>query len=513
MKKTFLLLSLFAATLASAQTAHWKQFSNGFGMNHITPVSSGGFITSGNDSNYRPQLIYWDNNYNHLWDLTITSTALTATQYTSKVVEANDGNFFYMNASSESTGSVSVNKISPTGTVIWQKYYSVPSGNIQAFAMSKGCAGDNGFLFGGGQCSLSGYVIKCDQDGNITWQNQYLYPLSTGVITCFNIIPEGDHYVVGNSYNVNGLINFKIDNSGNVLSQRTYSKTTQIVPWQLIPLANTGGYAIMGGTNNSINTDEWVAVLDSNLAMTSFINLTAGYQQFTLTDIVATAGGANIVAVGNMYDGSYFYSYAMSLTQSGTINWKEMTLGNTTTSFKNVEFDAAMALPGDGIFTTGRGIYEGCTMTVLDNMGMGICNTVNPTITAANLTLTPHTEAIIPIAANAVVNTSSYTTTTGVNDQRHVYCGTIPTAITDLDTRTEFNIYPNPALDQVTIEAQGGISNNSQLTITSIDGRIVWSSAISAKQTISTGNWQSGVYFVTIQSGAQRQSYKLEVIH
>jgi hypothetical protein len=162
--------------LAKTQTPAYLKVADGGSFEKIEKVSSGGFITVGYDSVYKMQIVRWDASFNIQWKYTFTDANMSAVM--PKIVEANDGNFYFMTASTEHTSSTLITKFSAAGALLWQKIYYLPSGNLYSIGFSKAITGDNGFLFGGGQCTLTNYIIKCSQDGNIEWQNQYYYPLA-----------------------------------------------------------------------------------------------------------------------------------------------------------------------------------------------------------------------------------------------------------------------------------------------------------------------------------------------
>src|SRR5215208_4895277 len=103
MKKTLLFLCLFfcLATAYSQSTAYFKVANTGTLM-RIEKVSTGGYVTLGTDSNFKLQVIRWDNNFNALWNYKFTDANLTA--FNPQIVEANDGNFFMMVKSSAQGG-------------------------------------------------------------------------------------------------------------------------------------------------------------------------------------------------------------------------------------------------------------------------------------------------------------------------------------------------------------------------------------------------------------------------
>jgi len=434
----------------SAQTTAYVKVAEHGAIDHIEKLSSGGYITTGYDSLYKPQIIRWDNQFNKIWKYKFTDANITG--YPQSIVEANDGNFFYMTASQENTGSTLIVKFSSTGNILWQKKYYLASGNMNSIALSKAAGTDNGFLFGGGQCTLSNYIIKCNSNGNMEWQNQYYYPLASGVITCWSIIPDGNNYIVSSGYNVNSLLTIKLDVSGNVLAHSAYTYDgMQILPTRIIKLNSTGDYAILGNYNSSNNNKtEFIAIYNSLFSLLSFNELTVTYKQFVLWDITAVNNGNNIVVNGSIVDDNdQFYAALINLSGSGSVVWKKMAEGNSSLSNKSVEFRGVVQ-QGNTTIHAGYGYNEGCVMAVVDVNGNGLCNDVTFNLTNVHRTLTLQSQTIAVIPATPLVASVNYTGTPVVSSVKEVYCGSIG-SINDFYGKKVIQLFPNPAGDFIQI--------------------------------------------------------------
>ncbi len=503
-KLTFTLLLSLCALLIQAQTTAYLKVGNNGSFRTIEKVSSGGYITVAFDSAYKIQIIRYDNNFNMMWKYKFTDALISPIM--PKIVEANDGNFYFMTASTEHTSSTWIVKLSSTGALIWQKLYYLASGNLYSIALSKAVAGDNGFLFGGGQCTLYNYIIKCAADGTIEWQNQYYYPLTTGVITCWSIIPDGSEYVVSSSYNINSLLTMKISPTGAVNSHTAYTYTgMQIVPTRIVKLKNTGGYAIVGGYNNSNdNKTEFVAIYSSALSLLSFNELTVTYTQFTLYDIAAINNGKNVVVDGSIYDGSAFTQIMINLSNTGSVVWKKRAAGNTSTSNKNVEL-YGLTENGNTTVHIGAGYNEGRVMAVIDSNGNGLCNDVTFNMTNVHRTLTLQSQTITIIPANAIKGDVAYTYNNSASYNKQIYCGSISGINEEAETHTlAATLFPNPASDHCTISFDADkISGHSNLSVYDISGQVVYQCKLEANTSskqIVTRDLSEGIYMVQISS-------------
>ncbi|MBL7764491.1 MAG: T9SS type A sorting domain-containing protein [Chitinophagaceae bacterium] len=513
MKHILLFIALFCCIQLQAQTAYFKVNNTG-SLDKITRLSGGGYITSGFDSNYKHQYIRWDDSFTPLWKVKITDPLVNP--FSNFIIEANDGSFYATASTDANSGSLYVMKISSTGTILWQKTYSAPTAGERLFApcISKAAGTDNGFLFGTGDCTLSNCIVKCDANGAIEWQKQYYYPLASGVITCWSIIPDGTGYVVSSGYNAKSLLTFKIDALGAIgtYSANTYTWTPQIIPTKLVKLNASNGYALLGQYNNSNNNKtQFVAFYNNGLALQSFNELTVTYTQFTLSDIAPINNGQDVVVNGNMYDASKFYSAILKLSSTGTIGWKHLGEGNTSTTNKNVQFNGITAL-GNSTVNVGTGSNEGAVVGIIDSSGGGLCNSLPFNVTNVPKTLTLESASLTSFNSNVVSATVNYTNTNVVSYNKTIYCGSIPNATQDFEELIAgFQVYPNPGDASIVCESQD--QKQVTLSIRSLDGRTVFQQSFSDRIQISTTSWANGLYSVTLNNGKAQVSRKLLIAH
>jgi len=497
MKKLLLITFLFSAFELNAQTTAYFKVANHGSLLTIQKVSSGGYITIGQDSVWKMQIIRWDDNFVPMWKYKITDS-LTL-QASMRIAEANDGSFYFSSSSTEYSGSTWVIKFSSTGTELWQKVYYQPGGNTNTFAFSKAATGDNGFLFGGGSCYMSNYIVKCDANGAIQWQNQYIYPLSTGVITCFSIIPDGNGYVVSSSYNINSLLTMKLDSYGTVTSHTAYTYAgMQIMPTRIVKLNASGGYAIVGNYNNSNNNKtEFVAIYSSSLALLSFNELTVTYDQFTLWDITPINNGANVIVSGSIYHNYLSNTALINLSASGSIVWKKRSTG-VASGIKNVEF-YGVTTHGNLTLACGYGYNEGCIFSLTDNNGAGLCNDQTFDLVNVQPTLALQSATITTVAGTAAVATVNYTYNTSVNYNKLLYCGAIGTndlAITNQD----IDIFPNPAYSNLNLNIPAFADmSNAVIEIYSLEGKLIKSyKAENDNVSIDISALNEGIYLIKL---------------
>jgi len=505
-----LLLSLCMILIQAQTTAYLKVANNGY-FEKIEKVSSGGYITTGFDSTYKVQIIRWDNSFNMTWKYVFNDANIKIGS--PKIVEANDGSFYFLMGSHEYTASTWIVKFSPAGALLWQKIYYLTSGNVNSIALSKALPGDNGFLIGGGQNPLSNFIIKCAADGSIEWQNQYLYPLSTGGITCYSIIADVSEYVVSSSYNINSLLCMKISATGNINSHSAYTYTAmQIIPTRIVKLNTTGGYAILGGYNSTNNNKtEFVAIFNQALSLQSFNELTVTYNQFVLNDITAINNGRNLIVDGSIYDNSVFTIAMINLSNTGSVVWKKRAYGNTATTNKNVEF-RGLTENGSTTVHVGMGFNEGRMIAVIDSNGNGLCNNdmaFNMTNVHPSLVLQSQTMSVATV--NAMKADVSYAYSNYASYNKQIYCGSL-LAIDDNTGSLPHvsSIYPNPATDIVNLNIENPNNTKLIVNIYSVIGKLIRTEILEQNQSqLNVDYLKNGIYMLEIKADEWRMTQKL----
>lgn len=487
----FAIPMLIAAFVTAQNTAYVKTANNGI-HTKIEKVSSGGYITAGYDSAYKIQVMRYNDNFDRLWVFKLTDSRVAG--FFPSIRESLDGNFYLMTSSNEHGGSTLIVKLNPAGSPLWMKNYHINGGNLSSFALSAAAA-DNGFLFGGGQCAMSNDIIKCDASGNIIWQYQFLYPLATGVQTCWSIIPDGNGYVVSTGYNTNSLLTFRLDAGGNLGTYTAYTYSSkQIIPTRIVKLNHTGGYAIMGNYNSTNNNKtEFVAILNSNLSMNTFCELTVTYDQFVLNDIVALNNGRQIAVTGSIYHNSVFNTGLILLSSSGNVlafKRSEAVAGPN----KNVEF-YGIAASGSRLAACGGGFSEGSVVALTDSMGNGLCNDQPFSMTNVHPTLTLQSGTMAPAASLVVDSMVNYVFVTHGSQTKTVHCGSL-SEVYEHQANESVSVFPNPTSESIQIS---GLTSSGRAMIYNIQGRCMMNVAVSQSvNKLGISHLPAGCYYVQV---------------
>jgi hypothetical protein len=80
------------------------------------------------------------------------------------------------------------------------------------------------------------------------------------------------------------------------------------------------------------------------------------------------------------------------------------------------------------------------------------------------------------------------------------------------DTSYNFNVYPNPAREQIIIEGQGrGVSKEAQVSLYSVNGTLVKQDVYyGTKKSYALSGFSSGIYFLEIKySEKEKSNYRI----
>ncbi len=505
-KFTYILLLSFYALLGQSQTTAYLKVADRGNAEKIEKILNGeGYIALAYDSITRVQIIRYSENFNMQWKYTITDTLLMVSN--PRIVEANDGNFYFMMNSEEHDYSTSIMKFSSAGVLLWQKNYFLASGYADAHALSKAIAGDNGFLFGGGTCSLKNYIVKCSADGTIEWQHQYYYENLTAVNSAYSIIPDGEEYVVSSGgYYFYTLLTMKISSNGALNSYTVYNYPgVDMVPKRIVKLKCTGGYAIMGDIfNTSADSTAFVAIYNQSLNLLSFNRLITTNTQLALHDITAFNSGKNIIVNGSLFDSTRHKIVMINLSNNGTIAWHKRSNPYFTSPYNYVEFQG-LTENGNTTVHFGDGSPDGRVIAVVDSNGNGLCNYIDFALTLDHPTLIQLSHTIFLPGCTVQKADVNYTYNNLASFNKHVYCGGIP----DFNENVKYSeigitLSPNPTSEYCTITFDAAkMTKHSFITIFDTSGQIVsrfQPEPNSSSKEIDLRNFDKGVYMIQISS-------------
>jgi hypothetical protein len=509
---TLFLPVAFSASTAFSQTpGHLKLLESG-SLETIHKVSDGGYITLGTTT--KLHVIKWAENFDKQWSVTLEDNKFY--NLAVDVIESSAGNFYVAAASTEYGGSVMIIKLNSAGSVLWQKNYSVGGNFLTTFFLSQSVGQDDGFVFGGGQCAYSNFIIQCDANGNVAWQKQYIHSAGSGVQTAFDVLVDGNEYILSSSFGINSLFTLRLSATGALIAHTAYTSTNgnQIIPEKIIRLTSNNRFAVFGNSNN--NMSSFVAILDNNLALLNYYEVITPYTEYSIKDIAAVNNGAEMVLSANITTGTFGvdlagFSSTLKMTQAGTIVWTKRREGVNTLGSKNV-YSGGLTAVNNTTFQAGAGIYEGSTVTIMDENGNGACNNLTSTISLSNLSLSTTAGTVSVINASVTVTPVNYTLNTTVTTIKEVVCGAGDLSASSEET-AYLQVFPVPASDYVVLKDISGDHTPKNVRVYAADGKLIQLFELNEMEYINTNAFENGVYIVTIEHQNTSSTHRFVVQH
>lgn len=394
-------------------------------------------------------------------------------------------------------------KITPSGTLTWQKNLSGP-GRLEPRSIDSDAAGN---VYVGGR-----YLSTIDFDpgtgtqnlstmGSSEW-NKYVVKLtSTGAFSWVN-------EVVGASNNLSGS-KLVVDDAGNVyqtgwLRSLTFDFDSGTGTDELTaPTTASSGYTFVHKINAN-GTHAWVDFVSitypnyiENIDLDAAENVlvSSGYEvkQFDPSgnvlfsiDYLDPSNGAEayVVTISGSDDGSIYLGGSVSYDT-------EIETGNTNSA---VIAGSAIVVKYSQCVLNNATTISGSTLSATQTSAIYQwidCNNANAPIAGANSqTFTPTVSGSYAV----ILSNGSCADTSACQ------AVTISTSGIEEQTASNFNIYPNPAKDFVTLN---NLTVGTTLQLTDMTGKTVLETSVSTEEmTIDLNGLTEGVYFVQILDNA-----------
>ncbi len=232
--------------------------------NSISPTNDGGYIVAGTTlsfglSVYNAWVFKLDSSGNLMWQKTYGSVVSVNVD---SIALTSDGG--YVAAGSTLLNSYSPNsaawifKLDSTGNLVWQKMYE---NTVSDAAYSIAPTSDGGY-FVAAATAFSGYfgtwVFKLDGAGSIVWQNTYDLGWSFSSV---RETSDGSYIVVGID---NGAFVLKLDGAGNFVWKKDYGAGNHYYA-QSVARTGDGGYVVAGYVDVATNGEAlWAMKIDGS---------------------------------------------------------------------------------------------------------------------------------------------------------------------------------------------------------------------------------------------------------
>jgi hypothetical protein len=446
------------------------------------------------------EVLYWDANFNLLWNLNFPTVAVLGW---TDIIETNDGNFIAFAANQNNNGCNIAIKITPAGTVLWQKEYYLSGTFFTSFSISKAAGNDPGFVFGGGACAASAFLVRCDEDGTILWQHEYYLPGGSGVQTTQSIIAENDAYMICGNLQIGLQFEVwitKVDSAGAwTWSNRVDEPLGNQIPVKAIKLS-TGNYAMICQTNSNPNYVQYIYYFNSAGNVTGgkkFTELSS--HEIYFFDLVEVSNGK--VMLAGFLGESPMKSIYLELDATGNILWQKKSTGVLPGYVASDSYGIAKTATNNyAIF--GASYQDGRIVAIVDSTGAGWCNGSASNVSAT--TLSPYTNNVTSptiIPPNVLEMTVNHPHST-LTLSTVVHCGTL--GIEDAQAQNLLlTIYPNPSHDAITIAIGDKQLLNAEITFRNVLGEQVHTLK-SSSPTINISELRAGIYLIEVVMDGER---------
>ena len=274
-------VDIWALKLYGNGSVEWEKTYSGIGIDQfpsIRQTPDGGYILSASTtSSGSSSISLWklDASGNITWQKTYGGSSVSVRNATNEsIYQTSDGGYVligWTNPGPAGGDDALVLKLDQNGNIQWQKTYG-GSESDQVYSIRQ--TSDGGYVLTGWSTSfgdLNGdlWVLKLDSNGNILWEKKYGGPGSGESGQSIKETSDGGYIVTGTIYPLPPL-NYdlwvlKLDNSGNILWQKTYGGSG--AEWgESVQQVADGGY-IVAGTSGSFgagNGDILLLKLDSS---------------------------------------------------------------------------------------------------------------------------------------------------------------------------------------------------------------------------------------------------------
>lgn len=493
MKRFVLLQLFFSFTLGHilSQTIFQKSYGNGHeGCAAMERTSDGGYIFTGGANAFciglnDVYLFKTDSLGNLQWTKTFK---VNDYNYGFALTQNIEGGYAIAAATSVSSTQASFYfiKTDNNGNLLKSKTYGnypVAYPNVIQQTSDSGYV-VYGFYFENNYYSL---LVRTDKDGEILWSKTYYNQVGK------SLAKTNDNGFILCGFTPNGVIDIivtKIDSLGNTLWTQIIGIDSAVAVCNQIKNTKDGGYIIVGYNQIGNVSDVLLMKIDS-LGNVQWVKTYGGTESDSGDNVDVTADGGYVVIGGTYYSGDiHGDAYLLKTDSAGNLLWSK----SYGAAGKDWGFSVKETPDGGYAFAGGTWITSSPYLFKTDSYGGVDCFENNQTTIVGTPATHNYTASFIIGQCNVSQTPNTVVGSVGVEDNICNY-----TAIPYIDDVCQtFDVYPNPALQNLIIETQA----KGTIEILSIEGRTIKTMNCSdTKLSIDVSNYAAGVYLVKINSG------------
>jgi hypothetical protein len=422
MKNVLGLFFLFITCISMAQYAHasqyWAKSFGGYDQDHafgIQQTTDEGFIVAGYTGSFGAGgfdiWILKLNTYgNVIWEKTY---GRASNDYARSIQQTTDGGYIVAGYTANGVGEnfdLLVLKLDANGDLLWHKTYGGPGSDSARFIIQ---TSEGGYIlaaytdsFGTGSTDL--WILKLDQDGNISWEKTYRAS-PTNIVRSIQQTADEGYIVAGRTQlspesNADAWI-LKLDPIGDISWQKTYGGSSVDGVTTIQQTADEG--FIMAGWTSSFGvrySDMWVLKLgiDGNV---SWQKTYGGDGEDYPVSIQQTSDqGFVIGGWTTSYSSEGRDCWVIKLDNTGTISWDKRYGGTLLDEahFIQQTIDGGYIVTGDTV-SVGAGSTDYWVLKIDDNGEIPGCHFMNEGTALVTVT------SVIPQETSVTVLTTAAT--------------------------------------------------------------------------------------------------------
>jgi len=453
------------------------------------------------DPNCYATISKFDPWFGHEWSVVTDQKDLPT-----RILQTSDNNYLVLGGS---MGVASLMKIDQSGNVMWLKAYSSVFSFFDMLELS------NGDLVVTARILNGGCILRLDAQGTIVWMKKYNDNLGAG-----EIYPNKILQTIDGKLAVTGYINIsltqpdkffimKITNQGTPIWSKVYqSSATSFWPYSFVQNPADGSYLVCGSTVVPLGANQQEATLfkmDSTGGM--LLNKTLGYAFDDRFYDITPAGEGHYMLIGltepvvNCGGNMFFTKINADLDTIFT-----RTYG---TSSGNGTFFPHIRQTSDGGFHSfGTGSLwayipeQEIIYLKVDSLANGACHPYSQVLTED--TLQWNLVGTIVSTSSSTPVATTYTVSSCTLYAVNSCTGLLLSAGAPAE-KAEAKLFPNPAIEKITIALEGA-GRSSSLLITSAQGRRVLEAEMNSSSfEINTSEYPAGIYFYRIRERSGKE--------
>jgi hypothetical protein len=531
-KRVFLCLVFLLSINVQAQNKFQKLYARKDSTNgasaigSVKQLSDGSFILAGDidychNCQFDNLIVKTDANGDTLWTKIMGGTR---DDFSAFVIQLADGNYLFTGTTQSFGHQATANiygayiyavKTNTNGDTLWTKIYggtntdNAHNNNISDLQTTL----DGGYIILGNSnispttaAKYKPILIKCNANGDTLWTKMYLPKNKLGkLINLNNIIQtpiDSGYMVVGSLADTSGGIIVtnvgedglvaKLDKWGNVVWSKTYGASGSDL---FSGVATCGSGYIVTGNTASFRGDDYMYTL--KLDSVGDTLWTKIYGPVLHGNYFEKQNDTSFVIFGYASLGGIL---AVKINDKGTNTFTQVYNNNGIIGEPNVTNDGGYIIPGR---TTDYGSWYGEGLLIkADGFGNSGCyqgdSTVGTYAAPSSIKIDTINTMHFPIS----VNSTQTQITSGV------VIGTVCSnvGVEQFANNTQIKIYPNPAQNKITIDA------NHVIDVKLFD--VIGNQIISTNQTqVDVSNLTDGVYFVQVKTTQSTSTQKIIVQH